>query len=97
MLAAFTIASNALQVQSQKLEEIASSVAAPSPTSNGTDMRREITSSPVRIVSLPVGEEVDNMISLKEVELAYRMNAAVIATAAEMTDALLDAVHPEKR
>jgi flagellar basal-body rod protein FlgC len=98
MLPALTIASNALQVQNQKLNAIASAVASQGVTLGDTDMRRNNIISPqVRIGSLPVGDEVDNLMSLKEVELAYRMNAAVISTASEMAESILDAFHPDKR
>ena len=98
MLPALTIASNALQVQNQKLSAIASAVASQGVTLGDTNMRRYTIDIPqVRIGSLPVGDEVDNLMSLKDVELAYRMNAAVISTANEMAETLLDAVHPDKR
>lgn len=98
MLPALAIASNALQVQNQKLSAIASAVASQGVTLGDTNMRRYTIDIPqVRIGSLPVGDEVDNLMSLKEVELAYRMNAAVISTANEMAETLLDAVHPDKR
>jgi flagellar basal-body rod protein FlgC len=97
MFPALTIASNALQVQSQKLGAIASAVASQGVTLGDTDMRRHTMDVPqVRIGSLPVGDEVDNLMSLKDVELAYRMNAAVFSAANEMTESLLDAVHPDK-
>jgi flagellar basal-body rod protein FlgC len=98
MLPALTIASNALQVQNQKLSAIASAVAAEGVTLGDKDMRRHPIDNPkVRIGSLPVGDEVDNLMSLKDVELAYRMNAAVFSAANEMAETLLDAVHPNKR
>jgi flagellar basal body rod protein FlgC len=98
MLPALTIASNALQVQSQKLNAIASSVAAQGVMVGNINMRRYTVDIPqVRIGSLPVGDEVDNLMSLKDVELAYRMNATVISTANEMAETLLDAVHPDER
>jgi flagellar basal-body rod protein FlgC len=90
----FAIASNALLVQGRKLEEIAAAVA-----STGAKPEPARTDGPtqVRIGALPVGDAVEPMVSLKEVELAYKMNAAVIATADEMFDALLDAIHPKDR
>ncbi|MGE3231746.1 MAG: hypothetical protein AB7J30_20140, partial [Hyphomicrobium sp.] len=95
MFPAIAIASNALAVQGQKLEAIASEVAAGASTS-GTDMRKTDTSL-VRIGALPIGGAAESLASLKEVELAYRMNLAVIATASEMVDSLLDAVQPDDR
>lgn len=91
MLQVIAIASNALQVESRKLSEIASAVAgvgtAPAGAASGPERP-----TPVRIGALPLEGPVEAMVSLKEVELAYRMNAAVIATAADMLDSLLDAV-----
>ena len=92
MLQVFTIASNALLVQGRKLEEIAAAVA-----STGAKPQQTDAPQPVRIGSLPVGDTLEPMVSLKEVELAYKMNAAVIATADEMFDALLDAIHPDDK
>lgn len=94
MLQVFTIASNALLVQGRKLEEIAAAVA-----STGAKTEPQQTEGPqqVRIGALPVGDSVEPMVSLKEVELAYKMNAAVIATADEMFDALLDTIHPDDK
>jgi flagellar basal body rod protein FlgG len=40
---------------------------------------------------------MESMVSLKEVEAAYKMNAAVIETADEMFSSLLDAIDPETR
>lgn len=93
MIQVFAIASNALAVQSQKLAEIATAVASTGATAPTTTERP----TPVRIGALPVGDAIENMVSLKEVELAYKMNVAVIATAADMLDSLLDAVDPDKR
>lgn len=97
MLQVFAIASNALQVQSQKLVEIASAVASTGATPSSGPSAPGAPSTPVRIGSLPVGDPIESMVSLKEVELAYRMNAAVISTASDMFDSLLDAIHPDKR
>ena len=94
MLQVFAIASNALQVESQKLADIAHAVASvgAKPASDGT------TDTPqrVRIGALPVDGPIENMVALKNVEMAYKLNVAVIETAAAMYDSLLDAVHPHK-
>lgn len=94
MLQVFAIASNALQVQSQKLVDIAHSVASigakPANDDTGDTPQR------VRIGALPVDGPIENMVALKDVEMAYKLNVAVIETAAEMYDSLLDAVHPHK-
>lgn len=91
MLQVIAITSNALQVESRKLSEIASAVAAIGATGKD-DVAAPERPAPVRIGALPLGEPAEALVSLKEVELAYRMNAAVIATAADMLDSLLDAV-----
>jgi flagellar basal body rod protein FlgC len=95
MMQVFAIASNALVVQSQKLGEIAAAVAGTGATRSGAANAPDGT-SPVRIGALPVGGAIENMVSLKEVEMAYRMNAAVIATADEMFDALLDMIDADR-
>ena len=96
MFPAITIATNALAVQSQKLSEIAHSVASIGATPPGAGTQAPDGAPPVRIGSLPVGDAIESMVSLKDVEVAYRMNAAVVSTAFEMFDALLDVVGPEK-
>lgn len=96
MLHVIAIASNALQVESRKLGEIAAAVAAPG-TSAAATADAPARPTPVRIGALPLDGPVEAMVSLKEVELAYRMNAAVIATADEMLDSLPDAVSPRER
>lgn len=92
MLQVFTIASNALLVQGRKLEEIAAAVA-----SSGAKPGPQQAGAPhqVRIGALPIGDTLEPMVSLKDVELAYKTNAAVIATAGEMFDTLLDAIRPD--
>jgi flagellar basal body rod protein FlgC len=97
MFQVFAIASNALLVQGRKLEEIAAAVASTGATRPDGGARTTDGTTPVRIGALPVGDPVAPMVSLKEVELAYKMNAAVIAAADEMLDSLLDAIHPEDR
>jgi flagellar basal body rod protein FlgC len=94
MLQVFAIASNALQVQSQKLVDIAHSVASIGSSSANDDTTD--TPQRVRIGALPVDGPIENMVALKDVEMAYKLNVAVIETAAEMYDSLLDAVHPHK-
>jgi flagellar basal body rod protein FlgC len=99
MLPALAIASNALQVQSQRAAEIASAVASTgaTPASSSGDANVSPT-SPVRIGALPIDDPVEAFVSLKEVDLAYKLNAAVIRTADEMLGSLLDRVDPpEKR
>jgi flagellar basal-body rod protein FlgC len=93
MFPAIAIATNALAVQSQRLGEIASSVASTGATQSGPT-EAPSGGTPVRIGSLPVGDPIESMVSLKDVEMAYRMNAAVLSTAFEMVDALLDVIDP---
>lgn len=97
MFPALSIAANGMAVQSQKLDAIAASVAAngvaatqAAPAANGAQ--------PVRIGALPVGEDaLGSMVSMAEAESAYRLNAAVLATADDMLGTLLDMIHPDDR
>lgn len=100
MFPALTTASNALQVQSQRAAEIASAIAtmgaAPAASAPG-NAGAAASTSPVRIGALPI-DDAQAFVSLKEVELAYKLNAAVIKTADEMLGTLLDMLDPaEKR
>ncbi len=101
MFPALTTASNALQVQSQRAAEIASAIAtmgaAPAASAPG-NAGAAASTSPVRIGALPIDDATQAFVSLKEVELAYKLNAAVIKTADEMLGTLLDMLDPaEKR
>lgn len=93
MLQVFAIASNALIVEGRKLADIAQAVAAPGDAPKAVDLDAP---KRVRIGALPVDGPIENMVALKQVEMAYKLNVAVIATAAKMYDSLLDAVHPRK-
>jgi hypothetical protein len=92
MLQVFAIASNALLVQGRKLEEIAAAVAATGPAADPAPADGPLQ---VRIGALPLGGAIEPMVSLRSVALAYEMTASVTATADEMFDALLDAVHSD--
>jgi flagellar basal body rod protein FlgC len=85
-------AANAMAVQSQRLEAIAQAIATPrtpaAPTSGAP-------STPVRIGALPLGDTIENITTLAEVELAYRANASVLGTALVMIDTLLELVEPD--
>lgn len=95
MFAPLSIASNALQVQSQRAAEIASEVASAGATTQaGRGAPPPSPASPVRIGSLPIDDPTEAFVSLKEVELAYKLNAAVIKTADEMLGTLLDMLDP---
>ena len=93
MLNVISTAANAMAVQSKRLEAIAQAIAspptapAPTPGAPGTP--------PVRIGALPLGDAIENIATLAEVELAYRANAAVIGTALVMIDTLLELVEPD--
>lgn len=95
MLHVISIASNALEVQTRKLDAIASAVALSTGAPRRPDEPERPT--PVRIGALPVEGPIEAMVSLKEVELAYRMNAAVIETADDMLGSLLETVDREQR
>lgn len=93
MLPALAAASNALLREGRRAAEIAAAVASPgagaaAPAGSGAP--------PVRIGALPLGP-VESLVGLKEVETAYRLNAAVIRTADAMLEALFDALGPERR
>jgi flagellar basal-body rod protein FlgC len=96
MFPALTTASNALQVQSQRAAEIASAIASNGATASAqsSGANAPAPASPVRIGSLPVGDTLESLVSLKEVELAYKLNAAVIKTADAMLGSLLDMLDP---
>ena len=85
-------AANAMAVQSQRLEAIAQAIAAPRPTVAPTP---GTPATPVRIGALPLGDTIENIATLAEVELAYRANAAVMSTALVMIDTLLELVEPD--
>ncbi|MDQ8697174.1 flagellar basal body rod C-terminal domain-containing protein [Hyphomicrobium sp. LHD-15] len=97
MLPALTTASNALQVQSQRAAEIASAIATMGATPTASAPKNvggAASTSPVRIGALPIDDPTEAFVSLKEVELAYKLNAAVIKTADEMLGTLLDMLDP---
>ena len=97
MLPVYAIASRGLAAQLKKLEGAATVVA--------IEGIRQAPKAPpaievgrgVRIGALPVGNAVEGLVSMKEAEHAYRANAAVMSTASDMLDSLLDAVGPSKR
>ena len=86
-------AANAMAVQSKRLEAIAQAIASPRPTVAPT---QGTPGTPVRIGALPLGDTIENIATLAEVELAYRANAAVIGTALVMIDTLLELVEPDR-
>lgn len=96
MLPAFAIAADGLAVQSRKLEGVALVVALQG-TQQAPSSTPAIDASPVRVRTLPVGDPLESLVTMKEAELAYRMNAAVLSTAGEMLDTLLDALDRDTR
>ena len=92
MLNVISTAANAMAVQSKRLEAIAQAIASP-PTAPAPTLGAP--GSPVRIGALPLGDAIENIATLAEVELAYRANAAVIGTALVMIDTLLELVEPD--
>jgi flagellar basal body rod protein FlgG len=95
MLPALSIAANGMAVQSQRLDGIAAAVASTGATAD-TSANAPGGGAPVRVASLPVGDPIENMVSMNEVESAYRLNAAVFATADEMLKTLIDVIQPGK-
>ncbi len=98
MFKAITTAANAMSAQSQRLEALAQSVASmgATPPAGGTQGNPDNPDAPVHIGALPVANPIETIVTLKEVELAYRMNAAVIGTAIKMIDSLLEIAGPRK-
>ena len=92
MFNVISTAANAMAVQSQRLEAIAQAIASPRPTVAPT---QGTPGTPVRIGALPLGDAIENIATLAEVELAYRMNASVIGTALVVIDTLLEIVDPD--
>lgn len=95
MFNAISIAASGLATQGRRVEAVARQVAsmgATAPAANTPDT----PGAPVRIGALPIGDPVQSVVTLVEAEMAYRMNVAVMATAAGMLDSLLDAFEPRK-
>lgn len=83
-----------MAAQSQRIEEAAQTIASAGTASTGG--AQDSSDPRVRIGSLPVGDTIEEaVVTLVEAQLAYRANAMVIATAADMLDSLLDAVDPD--
>ncbi len=85
-----SIAASGLTAQSQRLEAVARSVASLGATQPASSEQVSVGTQ-VRIGALPVGATIEeSMVTLVEAKHAYRMNAAVIETAGDMLDSLLD-------
>lgn len=87
-------AASGMAAQSRRIEQAARDVATMGAT-QPTGGTQGASGSPVRIGNLPVGDPIESVVTLVEAEHAYRMNAAVLATASDMLDTLLDTVDPE--
>ena len=93
----YAIASKGLAAQLKKLEGAATVVAIEGIKQAPKPPPAIAVSSGVRIGALPVGNPVEGLVSMKEAEHAYRANAAVLSTADDMLQSLLDAVGDSKR
>jgi hypothetical protein len=81
-----------MAVQAQRVEAAAQTIA----SLGTTQPAEEPQSPPVRIGDLPVGDSIEEaVVTLIEAQSAYRANALVIKTAADMLDTLLDTVDAE--
>jgi flagellar basal-body rod protein FlgC len=84
------VAATGLTAQSQRIERVALDVA--STGASVADHAGSPADAAVRIGAVPVGDPIESVVTLREAELAYRMNAAVLGTAADMLDELLAVV-----
>jgi hypothetical protein len=94
MLNVISTAANAMAVQSRRLEAAAQAIASVG-TPPPAGPTQGAPGSRVRIGALPLGDAIENIVTLAEVELAYRMNASVIGTALAVIDTLLEIVEPD--
>ncbi len=97
MFPAISIAASGMTVQSQRLEAVARSIATMGTTATDTAASSGGGQPPVRVGALPVGDPLESMVTMREAEIAYRLNAVVIETAADMLDSLLAAVAPNAK
>jgi flagellar basal-body rod protein FlgC len=81
------IAATGLTAQSQRIERVALDVA--SAGASVADHAGAPAGAAVRIGAVAVGDPIESIVTLREAELAYRMNAAVLGTSADMLDELL--------
>lgn len=89
MLPAISTAASGMSAQSERIEAVAQVVASLGATAPAGTV--QVTpGAPVSIGALPVGDPLMSLVTLMEAEHAYRMNAAVLETAADMLDTLLD-------
>lgn len=96
MLPVYAIARNGLADQLKKLEGAAVVVAVESVKQAPKAPPSVEVGRSVRIGALPVGNPVEGLVTMKEAEHAYKANAAVLSTADDMLQSLLDAVSGDK-
>jgi flagellar basal body rod protein FlgC len=90
MVSAISTAANAMTTQSERVEAVAQVVASLGATAPA-GVTQAAATAPVRVGALPAGGSLEeSMATLVEAKAAYRANAAVIETAADMLDTLLD-------
>lgn len=90
----FATAREGMARQSQRVEAAAQTIASLGATPPADDA--QVAPSPaVRIGALPLGTTLEQaVVTLVEAEAAYKANALVVATAADMFDSLLDVIGP---
>lgn len=93
----YAIARNGLAAQLKKLERSAMVVAVEAIKQVPKAPPSVEVASRVRIGALPVGNAMEGLVSMKEAEHAYKANAAMLSTADDMLESLLDAVSGKKK
>ena len=89
----FATAREGMAVQARRVEAAARVIASQGATPPPASDPPTVSSAPVRIGALPVGDTLEEaIVTLIEAQAAYRANVLVIETAADMFDSLLDAV-----
>ena len=89
MVPAISSAASGMTAQSERIEAVALTVASLGATAPA-GVTQVTPAAPVRIGALPVGDPLESVVTLVEAQHAYRANAAVLGTATDMLDTLLD-------
>lgn len=84
-----------MATQSRRIEAAARAIASMGSTPQSPP-GQATGAPPVRVGALPVDDLAANVVTLIEAKQAYLANVAVIRTASDMLDTLLDAVHPDR-
>lgn len=84
-----------MAMQSRRIETAAHAIASMGSTPQSRPGQAP-GAPPVRVGALPVDDLATNVVTLIEAKQAYLANVAVIRTASDMLDTLLDAVHPDR-